>query len=275
MAINPSSLFAGKIEAATTPYPYGKARDVSAPSDGTGTPWRATLVNDLFGFQQALLKASNQAPSGTPDAVAASQYLQAVVEVAAGRARYYTGGGTANAQTLTKIGDMQYPVTLFTGLEVEYIPTATNTGAATVALGALAATTVLRATGVALSGGELTAGTVTRLRYDGAAWRVTSPVNFDHVDADASTAYTVVAADAEATRRMTAATAIGVTLPNSIPAGWSIGKSCAFIKGAAGNITFSTAGTLRTPGGAVLSTPEGVAVVTLVGVGVWSLAGDV
>lgn len=78
MAINPESQYPGKIEPSTPDYPYGEARNVTVPGDGTGTPFDAALLNDLFGFQQALLSAAGLVPSENPDKVGASQYLDAI-----------------------------------------------------------------------------------------------------------------------------------------------------------------------------------------------------
>jgi len=75
MAIKPDSLFTGKIAAASTDYPLGSARNVTTPGDGTGTPFLADLVNDIFGFQQALLAEAGITPSESPDTAVASQYL--------------------------------------------------------------------------------------------------------------------------------------------------------------------------------------------------------
>lgn len=90
MAINPESEFVGKIAAATTEYPYGSARDITVPGDGTGTPWKAVLVNDVFGFQQSLLSEAAVVPSGSPDEVGASQYLQAVKNISGSRVADFT-----------------------------------------------------------------------------------------------------------------------------------------------------------------------------------------
>lgn len=84
MAIIPETEFPGKIVPGNASYPYGQARDITTPSDGTGTPLRASLVNDIFGFQQALLAAAGVTPSGAPDTAAASQYLQALQVLFAG-----------------------------------------------------------------------------------------------------------------------------------------------------------------------------------------------
>jgi hypothetical protein len=79
MAINPETRYAGKIAPSSSDYPYGSARNIASPGDGTGTPWEAALVNDIFGFQQALLSLADVTPSGNPDKVGASQYLDALL----------------------------------------------------------------------------------------------------------------------------------------------------------------------------------------------------
>lgn len=61
-----------------TGYPYGAAQNEATYNDGTGTPLEKTWLNDLFGFQQAMLVAAGIVPSGTPDKVGASQYLDAL-----------------------------------------------------------------------------------------------------------------------------------------------------------------------------------------------------
>ena len=85
MAIIPETEFPGKIVPGNASYPYGQARDITTPSDGTGTPLRASLVNDIFGFQQALLAAAGVTPSGAPDTAVASQYLQALQTLFTGK----------------------------------------------------------------------------------------------------------------------------------------------------------------------------------------------
>lgn len=78
MAIIPENQYPGKITPSSADYPYGEARNISAPGDGTGTPWEAALVNDIFGFQQALLSEASVTPSGDPETATTSQYLQAL-----------------------------------------------------------------------------------------------------------------------------------------------------------------------------------------------------
>ena len=79
MAIIPSTKYTGQIDTSDpTGYPYGKARNVVTAGDGTGTPLEKDWVNDLFGFQQALLARVGVLPTTTPDKVGASQYLDAL-----------------------------------------------------------------------------------------------------------------------------------------------------------------------------------------------------
>jgi hypothetical protein len=86
MAINPDVAFPGKTAGVSPEYPYGKARDVSAPGDGTGTPLRAAWVNDWFGLQQSILSEMAVTPSGVPDAVGACQVWDAMKTYIIGRA---------------------------------------------------------------------------------------------------------------------------------------------------------------------------------------------
>lgn len=67
-------------------YPQGKARDIAAAGDGTGTPWQKDLVNDYWGLIQSLLSRFGKSPSGAPDQVGASQYFDAIEQLAKGQA---------------------------------------------------------------------------------------------------------------------------------------------------------------------------------------------
>ena len=80
MAINPETQYPGKVTPSTPEYPYGAARNITTPGDGTGTPWEAAIVNDWIGFFQTMLTKTGIVPSGAPDNVLASQYYQALEE---------------------------------------------------------------------------------------------------------------------------------------------------------------------------------------------------
>lgn len=79
MAINPSTVYPAQVDTTDpTGYPLGKARNINAVGDGSGFPLEKTWVNDLLGFEQALLAAAAITPNGAPDRVGASQYLNAI-----------------------------------------------------------------------------------------------------------------------------------------------------------------------------------------------------
>lgn len=80
MAIIPSSEFPGKIDNSDLlNYPYGKARNITTPGDGTGTPWVANLLNDLFGMQQKILDFHSVTPNGVPETIQVSQYFDVLL----------------------------------------------------------------------------------------------------------------------------------------------------------------------------------------------------
>lgn len=86
MALIPSSRYPAQTDVAAE-YPQGKARNASTFQDGTGTPLERDWVNDLWGFLQSLLEAAGVSPSGDPDEVGASDYLDATKIVAAAAAQ--------------------------------------------------------------------------------------------------------------------------------------------------------------------------------------------
>lgn len=81
MAIDLTVQYPGNVDPASPDYPYGQARNITVPGDGTGTPWEAALANDLLGHQQATLTAGGEVPSGTSEKATNSQYLKAAGRV--------------------------------------------------------------------------------------------------------------------------------------------------------------------------------------------------
>lgn len=82
MALVPSAQYPAQTDSDPA-YPQGKARNAGSFGDGTGTPFEKAWLNDVWGFLQSLLAAAGITPSGTPDQVGASEYLDAVGHVAA------------------------------------------------------------------------------------------------------------------------------------------------------------------------------------------------
>lgn len=171
MSIDLTVQYPGKIGPATAQFPYGEPRNITAPSDGTGTPWEAAIVKDTEGFKQALLKSAAIVPSGTPDEVGDSEYLQSIIELGTGRAVYYDETGVADAYILTPWTNQQSPANYFAGMEVRYRAAATNTGPATINVNGLGVKDIRNRIGLALIGGELAGGWIT-LRYSGVFFEV-------------------------------------------------------------------------------------------------------
>jgi hypothetical protein len=83
MALIPSARYPAQSDTGDAGYPQGKARNAATFQDGTGTPQEKAWINDLWGFEQALLAQASIVPSGDPDQVGASQYLDAILALVA------------------------------------------------------------------------------------------------------------------------------------------------------------------------------------------------
>jgi len=134
MALNPSTNanMAGRVTAADANYPYASAKDESSPGAGDGSPYFKARADDLFGFQQALLKMSGIVPSGNADTAVLSEYLQSLVELASGRAFNYDDSGIADAYVLDTQANQQGPQSYFDGMECIFIAANSNTGPSTI-----------------------------------------------------------------------------------------------------------------------------------------------
>lgn len=132
MALVPKITYPVQTISSDPAYPYGKAQNITTVGDATGTPWEAALVNDLFGFQQALLAAGGITPSGNPDSVAASDYLAAVLSIIRNIAHTYTAAETFNADARFKSANTRFDAGLkitdvANAAEMIYSPSRTRT----------------------------------------------------------------------------------------------------------------------------------------------------
>jgi len=104
MALIPSARYPAQTDA-DPGYPQGKARNAVTFQDGTGTPLERDWLNDLWGFLQSLLAVGSITPSGSPDAVGASQYLAGVQAVATAAAATATDRLDLSLLQMRKIDD--------------------------------------------------------------------------------------------------------------------------------------------------------------------------
>ena len=118
MALIVKDRYPSKIDTTDPAYPLGKARNITTTLDGRGTPFEKDLINDIFGFQQALLSESGIIASGVPDEVGASQYLESIKLI--------------NRNTYTTLSDLLEASTVEVGILVKTMinNTFTNTGGA-------------------------------------------------------------------------------------------------------------------------------------------------
>lgn len=68
MANNPSTLsdYNGQVSTPDANYPYASARNDATAGDLTGTPRVAAEINDIFGWQQALLARGSEVQAELP-----------------------------------------------------------------------------------------------------------------------------------------------------------------------------------------------------------------
>lgn len=104
MALIPENRYPGKTTPATGDYPYGSAKNIAVPGDGTGTPWEKDIVNDTLGFHQALLTEAGVVPDGDVDTVNDSQYLQAAKKVLKSGRKNYIINGNLNTTIINQDG---------------------------------------------------------------------------------------------------------------------------------------------------------------------------
>lgn len=165
MALDPSNKYVGRIQAPDANYTYGSSKDETSPGANDGTPHEKDRANDIFGFQQALLKLASIVPSGSSETQLVSQYIHALVELAAGRAVNYDESGIVNVYVADLRTNQQGPQSLYDGLLVKFTPGADNTAASTINVNGLGVASIFF-NGVALTGGELLTTEKATIEYD-------------------------------------------------------------------------------------------------------------
>jgi len=157
MAINPATQYPGRTSVPDANYPYGGSQNETVPgTSDDGTPGEIARSNDVFGMQQGLLALAGIVPSGNAETAVLSEYIQAMVELAMGRATNYDDTGVADAYVLEAQANQQIPRSLFDGQEFNFYPANDNTGPATIDPVGLGPVTVALPNGSPLLyGGEL------------------------------------------------------------------------------------------------------------------------
>lgn len=80
MAFKRNTAYPTQIAQATG-YPGGKAKNKVSSNDTTGTPFEERWVNDIWGFQDAILGRGARTRSGSPDTSTSSDHMFALEEI--------------------------------------------------------------------------------------------------------------------------------------------------------------------------------------------------
>lgn len=99
-----------------------------------------------------------------------AQLTKAIV-LLVGSGDHYAGGGTGNAQVLTGVAKPTPPI-YSVGMRVRWVPSATNTGNATIDVGGLGAKNIRRFDGSNLQAGDITTGRAVVAFYNGTEFRI-------------------------------------------------------------------------------------------------------
>lgn len=166
MALDQNAQYPIGTAAPSADYPEGSAVNSTAPGALDGYPWEKEGINDLLGFQQALLRAGGVAANGNADTALASQYLQMIMEIASGRAGQYDDSGVADAYVFDVQANQQGPAGYFNGMRVNSVAGNTNTGASTVNVAGLGVVNIKLEGGVSdPAAGDIKSGREMKMVY--------------------------------------------------------------------------------------------------------------
>lgn len=164
MAIRPEDNYPGKTVPASAAYPEGSAQNITTPGDGTGTPFEAAWLNDVWGFLQKLLAVAGITPSGNPDTVIASDYFDAINKIVS-RFATHDDSGTASSYVLASASGADIAA-YFDGHEVIFAAGNSNpAGASVINVNGIGAVSLTLPGGGALPNNSVIAGQYIKAVY--------------------------------------------------------------------------------------------------------------
>lgn len=174
MAIRIEDKYPGNSNPADANYPEGSFKNDAVPGDLSGTPLEKDWCNDFQGLLQKLLNYAGITPSGNPDTVVASDYWDALTKRINSFSQYLVDSGAADAYVVG--GDPAYTA-YATGMKLRVKIANTNTGASTINVDSLGAKNIVKYVSTPLAAGDLPAGTIVEMQYDGTNFQlVAGPV---------------------------------------------------------------------------------------------------
>jgi len=163
--------------------PYGIA-DPNAPYvNGDPSIGRAGSIPPAAAFEEpmreivAAINGAGITPSGGTDGAAGGDLAQLwkAMQIAPWVEEYAADTGTANAYIVTL---NPAPPHLYPGMTVRMLVANSNTGASTLNVNGLGAHAIKRATGAVLNSGDLAAGELAFLIFDGSNWQIANFLGF-------------------------------------------------------------------------------------------------
>lgn len=145
-------------------YPYGSGKDETAPGSNDGSEYKKIRADDIFGMQQAILRAAGLVPSGNAETVVNSQFMEALLhQVTAGA--HFIDSGAADAYDLNHATNGYAPAAYKDGAFFRFTPDNTNTGASTVDIDGLGAKDIKTPAGADPAAGAIQASLPVTLQY--------------------------------------------------------------------------------------------------------------
>ena len=110
MAIRLIDQYPNRAGTPNADYPHGVPKNRSAPGAVDGTPFEQAWFRDKEGFMQSLLETAGITPSGIPDKVGASDYMDALVQIISQKSQFsdYSSLRTYVTGEITRGSDGQF-----------------------------------------------------------------------------------------------------------------------------------------------------------------------
>ena len=215
------------------------ASRMDAEMDGMATGLSTCITKDGQTTVTANLPMATYKHTGVGDATARTQYGSAG-QIQDGSLLYL--GSISGTNTIT--GNLTPAITAYvTGMMVAFKVGTTNTASTTINVNGVGAKTIKNLEGNSLSGGELVAGNIAVLYYDGTNMQLVSVTPSEvQYNAQTGTTYTIVASDHGKIITLSNASAITCTFPQQSTTTLRQGFWCIIRQIGAGQVTLAAQG---------------------------------
>jgi len=135
-------------------------------------------LGSKFYYQDCNSMASEEKNIVTSTGIALSEadayQLAKAISVYSAAGAYYTDTGSANSYLLSPLGSLKCPPSYYEGMVVKFVAGNTNTTTSSINVNGIGVKNILTYNGNILIGGEIPAGRLTTLFYDGSVFRLSA-----------------------------------------------------------------------------------------------------